>query len=92
MVVGVCGLNRDPYDDDAATGRVRHLYVADAARRDGVGTALVRAVEDAARGSFTRLRLRTLNPRAARFYEAIGYIAVDEPACTHRREIGSASS
>jgi len=27
-IVGVCGLNRDPYLGDPTVGRVRHLYVA----------------------------------------------------------------
>ena len=32
-LVGVCGLNVDPYLDDPSVGRVRHLYVLVAARR-----------------------------------------------------------
>src|SRR5688500_12943140 len=32
-LVGVCGLNRDPYLDDPRAGRVRHLYVLSAYRR-----------------------------------------------------------
>ena len=34
-VVGVCGLNREPYLDDPTVGRIRHLYVAVAHRRKG---------------------------------------------------------
>jgi len=36
-LVGVGGLNRDPYMDDPGVGRIRHLYVSPHARRQGVG-------------------------------------------------------
>lgn len=40
-LVGVCGLNLDPYAVEAGVGRVRHLYVLSAFRRLGVGRHLV---------------------------------------------------
>jgi GNAT superfamily N-acetyltransferase len=43
-VVGVCGLNVDPYETAPAIARVRHLYVLAAHRRHGVGRDLVSAV------------------------------------------------
>src|SRR5438128_1732301 len=58
-VVGVCGLNVDPYLPAGRVGRVRHLYVAAGFRRRGIGAGLVAAVILAARGAFDRLRLRT---------------------------------
>jgi GNAT superfamily N-acetyltransferase len=72
-VVGVCGLNVDPYTAEPRVGRVRHLYVLSGQRRLGVGRRLVSEVIEAARGRFDRLRLRTENPGAAQFYEAIGF-------------------
>jgi hypothetical protein len=36
LVVGICGLNRDPYLHDPTVGRVRHLYVAVEHRRKGI--------------------------------------------------------
>jgi len=72
-LVGVCGLNVDPYGDDERLGRVRHLYVLSAFRRLGVGRLLVTEVVARARGSFETLRLRTTNPAAARLYEALGF-------------------
>jgi len=83
-LVGVCGLNRDPYADDASVGRVRHLYVAAAERRRGVGGALVSAVVDAARGTFDEVRLRTRSDEAAAFYESLGFRRTSAVAdCTH---------
>lgn len=37
-VVGVCGLNVDPYAARAGVGRVRHLYVLAPYRRRGAGS------------------------------------------------------
>jgi GNAT superfamily N-acetyltransferase len=72
-LLGVCGLNVDPYAGDDRVGRVRHLYVLSESRRQGVGQRLVLRVIQAARGRFDDLRLHTSNPEAARLYEALGF-------------------
>jgi ribosomal protein S18 acetylase RimI-like enzyme len=83
-VVGVCGLNIDPYAGDPGVGRVRHLYVAPPFRRQGVGSALVeRTVLQARAAAFERLRLRTSNQAAAAFYEACGFRRGGGPSWTH---------
>ena len=90
-VVGVCGLNVDPYTAEEHVGRVRHLYVLSAFRRRGVGRRLTAAVIEAARGRFGALRLRTGNPEAARVYEAIGFRPSGRAAdYTHIMELASA--
>ena len=86
-LVGVGGLNIDPYLRDDRVGRVRHLYVLVARRRLGVGRVLMDRVLEAARGRFAVLRLSTRNPAAARFYEALGFRPVSAPHCTHLREL-----
>jgi GNAT superfamily N-acetyltransferase len=84
VLVGVCGLNVDPYADDFTIGRVRRLYVARAFRGHGVGCRLVQAVVGAARGRFQSLRVRTENTEAGRLYERLGFAAVTGvPDCTH---------
>jgi GNAT superfamily N-acetyltransferase len=88
-VVGVCGLNADPYTATPGVGRVRRLYVLAAFRRSGVGRQLMRAVIAAARAHFTLLRLRTENEAAAQFYEGLGLqLCVGVPDCTHTLPIG----
>jgi len=72
-VIGVCGLNVDPYTAAEDVGRVRHLYVLSAYRRTGVGRLLVARVMEAARGRFDMLRLSTQNPAAAQLYERLGF-------------------
>jgi catechol 2,3-dioxygenase-like lactoylglutathione lyase family enzyme/GNAT superfamily N-acetyltransferase len=87
-IVGVCGLTVDPYALDDNVGRVRHLYVARAHRRQRVGRRLVEAVIGAACGRFDALRLRTHDPGAARFYERLGFrAATNVPHCTHLMEL-----
>jgi GNAT superfamily N-acetyltransferase len=73
QLVGVCGLNVDPYATAQQVGRVRRLYVLTAFRRLGVGRRLVIEVIAAAGGRFDSLRLRTFNPAAAGLYETMGF-------------------
>jgi len=84
-LVGVCGLNIDPYAASTpGVGRVRHLYVATAYRERGIGARLVEEVLKIARGRFRRLRLRTQNPAAARLYERLGFQrSPGAEDCTH---------
>jgi GNAT superfamily N-acetyltransferase len=84
-LVGVGGVTPDPYIDDLATGRIRHLYVAATYRRKGVGAVLMRALEVRACQQYDRLRLRTDTRDAAAFYEHLGYVAVNDDTATHER-------
>lgn len=84
-VIAVGGLNRDPFAGDPVIGRIRRLYVATTHRRRGVGSALMERLTADAAGHFRLLHLRTNNPVAADFYEAIGFSRVTgEPKWTHR--------
>ncbi len=86
QMVGVCGLNRDPYTRDPDIGRVRRLYVARAHRRGGVGRALLEAVVDSARDRFKRLRVRT--DAGGKFFEALGFRRISSEAeTTHVLEL-----
>ncbi|WP_417389598.1 GNAT family N-acetyltransferase [Gimesia sp.] len=88
QVVGVCGLNRDPYRHNDRVGRVRRLYVSKDSRRHGVGRLLVTEIQNLCPGVFNQLRLRTHTPEADAFYRALGFKRVSgDPDCTHLREI-----
>ncbi len=82
-LVAIGGINRDPYADQIGIGRLRHLYVAQSARRSGVGTALVRQLLERAKTDFQLIRLRTDTQEGASFYVSIGSRAVCEEAATH---------
>lgn len=84
-LVGICGLNRDPYALPTSNiGRVRHLYVAPDVRRAGVRRLLLAPIIARARQYFVRLRLRTLRADADQFYLALGFRRLDgEADATH---------
>ncbi len=83
-IVGVCGLNVDPFAGDPTVGRIRRLYVAVAHRRQGIATAMVHKLETVARPQFRTLHLRTTSPPACAFYEALGFTRITgNPTCTH---------
>ena len=87
-IVGLCGLNRDPYTGDVSIGRVRHLYVLASYRRQGVGRGLIETVVATARPSFRVLRLRTDSEDADRFYIAAGFRrSIGDPSCTHEIDL-----
>lgn len=81
----------------ATTAEVKRMYTAPAGRRQGVGRALLRGLEDAARElGYEAVRLETgeEQPEAMRLYEAEGYDRIpaygryrDDPrsACFEKR-------
>ncbi len=87
-LAGVCGRNIDPYGADAGQGRVRHLYVAQRFRRNGVGSALVRSILDGASEYFSCLN--TNAPESAyAFYQELGFVRVtDNATVTHSYRFG----
>ncbi|HYS69511.1 MAG TPA: GNAT family N-acetyltransferase [Gemmatimonadaceae bacterium] len=87
-IIAIGGLTSDPYSDDPALGRLRHIYVRPDARRRGIGRRLVRILEQAAEQTYRALVLRTDSPAAARFYETLGYTQLPPGStATHRREL-----
>ena len=87
-LIGVCGLNRDPYTSDVSCGRLRRLYVRGEARRRGVARALTHSVLDVARASFSVVRLRTLDPEARAFYRSLGFSVVESnPVVSHEYRV-----
>jgi GNAT superfamily N-acetyltransferase len=83
QLVGVCGLNVDPYARDARVGRVRRLYVLTSFRGRGVGRQLVARVIESTADRFDTLRLRTNNEAAARLYAAMGFREGGGSTATH---------
>jgi N-acetylglutamate synthase-like GNAT family acetyltransferase len=84
QLVGICGLNRDPYANDASIGRLRHLYVAIEQRRNGAGRRLVQHVLRHAQARFGLIRLRAESAEADLFYRALGFSNTkDQAAATH---------
>jgi GNAT superfamily N-acetyltransferase len=72
-IVGVCGLNQDPYSNNTDVGRVRRLYVSPRLRRFGIGRMLMDSVIAEAKQHYKLLALKTDNPTADVFYRSIGF-------------------
>ena len=84
QLVGVCGLNVDPFSPQLRTGRIRHLYIGDAFRRQNIGQQLLVAVITHSGTWFDFLNTHA-PPSAWPFYESLGFRPVyDEPRVTHR--------
>jgi len=83
-LVGICGLNRDPFSPHPRAGRIRHLYISEAWRGNHIGQQLLNAV--IANSSVCFNFLNTNAPQKAfRFYEQAGFQPVnDENGVTHR--------
>ena len=71
--IAICGLNRDPYSNNPAICRLRHLYVELSWRRSGVGSLLVSRIINEARKHYEILTLRTDTPEADMFYRTLGF-------------------
>ena len=85
--IAICGLNIDPYAPGCTTGRLRRLYVLPGHQRKGIGKALVQTVLKHAKPYYEKGRLYTDNQQAARFYESIGFVRIDEDKATHSIKI-----
>ena len=84
QLVGVCGLNVDPFSPQLRAGRIRHLYISDAFRRRKIGQQLLVAVITHSGTWFDFLNTHA-PPSAWPFYESLGFRPVyDEPRVTHR--------
>lgn len=82
-IIGIGGLNQDPYLDDPQVGRVRHVYIMKKYRGHGLSRVLLNLIIDLAKKHYTTLRLATHNPIAASLYESLGFEKIDEIKATH---------
>ena len=86
-VVGVCGINQDPYTDDRSIGRLRHLYVDPNYRSERTGYRLVAACIEYARPFFSLLRLRMARADTAEFYRRSGFAEVHATHASHEMRL-----
>ncbi|MBO0992881.1 GNAT family N-acetyltransferase [Bacillus sp. SD088] len=93
-VVGIGGLNIDPYLSLPDVGRVRHLYVLQKCRGNRVGKKLINKIIDEARKHFRTLRLSaTDNPVANNLYITCGFSEVEDVyKASHILEISKADT
>ncbi|MFI5010722.1 MAG: GNAT family N-acetyltransferase [Hyphomicrobiales bacterium] len=85
-LAGMAAVMADPYARAPNVGRLRHVFVMEAARRKGVAAALVETCLERGR-VFELIRLRTRNPDAARLYQRLGFtpVALEDASHIYRR-------
>lgn len=71
--VAIGGVHPDPYLQNPAVGRIRHVYVLPESRRSGIGRALVQALIGRTSHCFSTFTLRTMTAHGQAFYEALGF-------------------
>jgi ribosomal protein S18 acetylase RimI-like enzyme len=82
-LVGVGGLNLDPFAGDPRVGRIRRVYVLTEFRGRGIGRKLMTELMAGARRTFSKLRLRTREAPARKLYESLGFVYLGEGETTH---------
>jgi GNAT superfamily N-acetyltransferase len=82
-IVGVGGLNIDPYSN-ATVGRLRRLYVLKEYRGIGIGKKITETILGKAKNYYTTIVLKTDNPKASKFYIRLGFSKItDNDKVTH---------
>ena len=84
-LIGIGGVNIDPFANNRSIGRIRRLYVSKSHRQSGVGRQMMAVIEKHASKYFTQLHLFTDNPEAATFYVKLGYKSVNNQNITHQK-------
>lgn len=75
LVIGVCGLNIDPFTLNTGIGRLRHLYVDLGCRKRQVGSALLSEILKDSGHWFDFINTNA-PPSAFTFYERAGFVAL----------------
>jgi Acetyltransferase (GNAT) family. len=91
QLIGVGGLNQDPFMTNCRAGRVRHLYLGQCYRGMGLGTLLLQQIIQDAVIHFALIN--THAPHAAySFYERLGFHCLaDQDISTHRLQLIAAT-
>ena len=82
-LIGICGVNQDPYTADLSVARLRHLYVEPDNRNNQIGYRLAEACIESARLTFRKIRLRMAGEDTALFYRSLGFVRVNSEHATH---------
>lgn len=72
-VVAIGGVNQSPFSEDKQTARLKRFYVLEDARRQRIGSLLLKEIIDHSRGQFNKLTVRTESSKADIFYRENGF-------------------
>ena len=90
-VVAIGGVNQSPFSEDKQTARLKRFYVLEDARRQRIGSLLLKAIIEHSRATFTKVTVRTESSKADIFYRENGFELDDSTsATTHVMELKEA--
>ncbi|WP_070143723.1 GNAT family N-acetyltransferase [Bacillus mycoides] len=72
-LIGIGGLNQDPYTKDNKIGRLRRFYIAKDYRRKGLGSLLLGRILSDAKIYFSIVVLQTDTEQGDQFYTSSGF-------------------
>ncbi|AZQ47468.1 GNAT family N-acetyltransferase [Bacillus sp. GX] len=73
-LIGIGGLNEDPYTENNKIGRVRRFYIAKEYRRKGLGRLLLGRILSDAKTHFNIVVLHTETEQGDKFYTSSGFV------------------
>ncbi|SIQ66061.1 Acetyltransferase (GNAT) domain-containing protein [Bacillus cereus] len=73
-LIGIGGLNKDPYTENNRIGRMRRFYIAKEYRRKGVGKLLLVRILSEAKKYFNIVVLHTDTEQGDKFYTSSGFV------------------
>ncbi|MFJ7762638.1 GNAT family N-acetyltransferase [Bacillus toyonensis] len=73
-LIGIGGLNEDPYTENNKIGRVRRFYIAKEYRRKGLGRLLLVRILSDAKKYFNIVVLNTDTEQGDKFYTSGGFV------------------
>ncbi|WP_242252706.1 GNAT family N-acetyltransferase [Bacillus cereus group sp. BfR-BA-01379] len=73
-LIGIGGLNEDPYTENNKVGRLRRFYISKDYRRIGLGNLLLNRLLSHAEKYFNVVVLRTDTKQGGAFYTANGFV------------------
>lgn len=83
-LVGIGGINNDPYDERPRSGRLRRFYIKKSRRGQKLGKKLLLFMLEKHKRDFDRFALYTDTQAAAAFYEKHGFERVENvPKVSH---------
>lgn len=91
-IIGIGGINKNPYSEDEKEGRIRRFYIHPNYRKRKIGTRLIRKIIEDYKLKYQKLTLRTDNEIASKFYESIGFKKVESKNSTHAISFETLSS
>ncbi|MDT3498603.1 GNAT family N-acetyltransferase [Bacillus toyonensis] len=74
MLIGIGGLNQDPFTGDNKIGRLRRFYIAKNYRGKGLGRLLLDRIISDAKKYFTIVVLNTDTEQGDKFYTSGGFV------------------